>query len=65
MCFVVDLLRSAILSLTIGFFVGFRVGVSDGKVLIQKHDHIKSCLSVCYGYEILACNLDIFGLPNL
>ena len=51
--------------LMVGFFVGFHVGISNDKVSIQHNHHIKSCSSICYEYEILASNLDIFGLPNL
>ena len=64
-CFVIDLLRRVVLLLMVGFFVGFRVGILDDKVSIQQNHHIKSCSSVCYEYETLACNLDNFGLPNL
>ena len=35
LCFVVNLLRRAVLSLIVGFFVGFHVAVSHGKVSIQ------------------------------
>ena len=32
LCFVVDLLQQVVVSSTVSFFVGFRVGNSDGKV---------------------------------
>ena len=36
MCFIVDLLRRVVVSLTISFFVSFRVGSSNGKIQFDK-----------------------------
>ena len=52
-CFVFDLLCLTVLSVTVGFFVGFCIGVSNGKVSIRQNHHIKSRLSICCRYGIL------------
>ena len=62
--FVAHLLCRVVFSLTVGIFVGFCVGVSNGKVLIRQSHHIKSYLLVCCRYGILAI-LGIFGLSNV
>ena len=46
-------MRHAVLLLTVGFLVGFRVAVSDGKVSIRLSHHIKFDSLVCCIAEIL------------
>ena len=60
-CLVVDLLQCVILSLTVGFFMGIHVGVSNGKVSIKQSQHIKFYSS---RYEILDI-LNNFGLSHV
>ena len=62
--FVVNLLHRVVLSLTVGFFVDFRVGISNVKVLIQLNHHIKSYSLVCYRSRILGIII-IFRLSNM
>ena len=40
------------MSLTVGFFVGFYVSMSDDKVLIQYSRFVKSCSSLCFALII-------------
>ena len=44
MCFAIDLLRRAVVLLTVSFFIGFRVGSSDDKV---RFDMVIRSNSVC------------------
>ena len=46
-CFLSDLIWHAVLSLAIDFLVGFRISVLDGKILIGRNHHLKSCLVCC------------------
>ena len=61
--FVGHLLRCAVLSLTIGFFIDFRVSVSDDKVSIGQNRHIKSYSSVLCSFGSLDI-LCIFFITN-
>ena len=47
-------------SSVVGFFVGFRVNVSNDKVSIRQNYHIISCWLVCRKFRILACILNIW-----
>ena len=63
--FFVDLLRRVVVSLTVSFFVSFRVNSSDDKVrfdIVIRPNHIHQYVSYKAGILDILC---IFGLSNV